>query len=122
MVVRIGPIERAVGLDLDPCVQANRVVIVELALHGAGPRHHRLPDALARHRCRRRCYQRGRQDGGIQNGQNIVRVEHMLQASAARYQAARRDINPENGYPKDFHAHCAGAALRLTGLATDRSA
>ena len=52
VVVGVGPVKRAVRLDLDPSIEPNRVVVIELSLHGAWPWYHRLPYTLASHRGR----------------------------------------------------------------------
>src|ERR1700733_3934291 len=82
MVVRISPVERAVRLNLDACVEADWVVIIKLALHGASPGHRRLPYALARNRCCACRDKPGGHDCCSQKRKN-PRVEHMLLLPAA---------------------------------------
>jgi hypothetical protein len=47
MVVRVAPVERAVGFYLHARIQSDWIVVLKLALHGARAWHDSLPYALA---------------------------------------------------------------------------
>src|SRR4029077_3187732 len=77
MVVRIGPVEGTVRLDLHACIKTNRIITIELALHRPNSRNYRLPYALARHRHHTAGSQRDRCGSYLCTGMTLG-AEHVL--------------------------------------------
>ncbi len=116
-VVGIGPIQRAVGLDFCAGRDAERIEVVEFAIHRFR-RHRRLPNAgrVARRqrdagRCVRRGGWRGRDRGasrgggngqpcGLSRGSTMGSVmNHFLQCPRSRGVLSRRSILPSSPQP-----------------------